>query len=114
MPATKCNLSGEYRIEQGCPFEIQITVTDNAGGVYDLVGATCAAQIRERYDSEDYVSFSSSINTSTGVITLSLTSAQTSAIGFTSGVWDCVLTETGDIDTRLLYGSVAVSQEVTR
>jgi hypothetical protein len=107
------DLTGENRVEQGATFEIAITVKDSAGAVYDLAASTCTAQIRETKASATAIDFTASINTTTGVITLTLSATVTAAITFTSGFWDCEIL-TGAVVVRLLEGSVEISQEVTK
>ena len=115
MPAQKFNLRGEYRIEQGTTYQLLLTITDpTVGGVYDLTGASCSAQVREKIDSTTYTSFSYAIDVALGTILLTLTDTQTSAFSFIAGVWDCELTESDGVVTRLLEGTVQISKEVTR
>ena len=113
MPAQKLNLTGNNRVEQGSTYELKITCKTTAGAVYDLSGSTCAAKIRETKAAATSVDFASAINTTTGVITLTLSATVTAAITFTTGFWDCELT-TGTTVIRLLEGAVEVSQEVTK
>lgn len=113
MPAGTFNLTGDYRIEQGSTFSMTITITDENGAVYALTGATAAAILRETYASSAHTDFTCSVAESTGVITVSLTAAETAAITITSGVWDIELTE-GTTVTRLLQGTVEISPEVTK
>jgi hypothetical protein len=114
MPAGTLNLEDDYRVEQGATYEFEITVTDDAGDVYDLSGASAAAQIRETYDSATSYAFTCSINTTTGVISCSMADTITETIDFTEGVWDIELTETDGTVTRLFNGTVEISLEVTK
>lgn len=113
MPAQKFNLTKDYRIEQGADYGLEFTVLDEDGELYDLTAATCAAQVRETKDSTSSISFSSSIDTATSVITLTMPSATTETFTYYSGYWDCELTITGVV-TRLLEGTVVISQQVTK
>lgn len=114
MAAKTFNLKKEYRIDQGSNYGLEFVVVDEDGELYDLAGATCAAQIRETKDSASSTAFASSINTTTSKITLTLTAIQTRAFTYYSGYWDCELTEAGGSVTRLLEGTVVISQEVTK
>ena len=113
MPAGTFNLTGDFRIEQGSTFSFTITVTDSVGAVYPLTGATAAAILGETYSATAQTDFTCEVAESTGVITVSLTAAETAAITITSGVWDIELTE-GTTVTRLLQGTVEISPEVTK
>jgi len=113
MPAGTFNLTGQYRVEQGATYTLEITVTDSAGAVYDMSGATAAAKIRETKSSVTSFAFTCTINTGTGVITVTMAATDTAAITITSGFWDLELTQ-GSTVTRLLEGTVVVSQEVTK
>lgn len=114
MPAQTLNLKKEYRIEQGSDYGIEFVVVDEDGDLYTLTGATCAAKIRETKDSATAISFSSSINTTTSKVTLTLSAAVTAGFTYYSGYWDCELTELDTTVTRLLEGTVTISQEVTK
>lgn len=85
----------------------------------DLTGCTARMQVRLRVDSPTALL---TLTTETGGITLGaegsivlrVDAAATTAINWTSGVYDLEVTlSNGDI-RRLLYGSVQVSPEVTR
>jgi hypothetical protein len=113
MPAGTFNLTGDYRIEQGATYALTVGITDDNGAVYAMPTATAAAILRETKDAVAHTDFTCSINSTTGVITVSLTATETSAITITSGFWDLELTE-GTTVTRLLEGTVEISQEVTK
>ncbi len=107
MPAERLNLKGDYRIEMGADYEIQITCTDVNGDVYDLTGATVVAEIRETATGTA-TAFTSAITVATGIIKLTLTEVQTAAFTYYSGEWDCYLTETDGTVTKLFKGSVTI------
>jgi len=117
MPAQTLNLKKDFRIEQGSDFGIEFIVVDENGDLYSLAGLTdnaCAGKIRETKDSTASVSFVSDINTTTSKITLTLSAAVTAGFTYYSGYWDCELTELDGTVTRLLEGTVTISQEVTK
>ena len=113
MPAGTFNQTGYNRIEQGATLSFTVTVTTSAGAVYPLTGATAAAKLRETTSSTTSYAFTCAVAESTGVITVSMTAAETAAIAITTGVWDLELTE-GATVTRLLEGEVEISPEVTK
>ncbi len=107
--AIKANLI----IDQGTDYSTTITLTDDEDNVVTLAGYTANAQIRKTYSSSNSVSFSTEITEAQGVITLSLTDAQTANITPGRYVYDVILT-TGSITTRIVEGIVTVTPRVTR
>jgi hypothetical protein len=114
MAAGTFNLTGVYRVEQGATHTFTVTITNEDGSIYDLTGATAAAQIRETKASASASAYTCTINTTTGVITCTMANTITDDITFTSGFWDLELTETGGKVVRLLEGTVTVSLETTK
>lgn len=110
--ATKANLV----IDQGSTFSTDLNLTDDNGDALNLVGYTSNSQIRKWYTSTNAsASFTTSINTSSGVITLSLTSAQTSNLVSGRYVYDVEINDTasGEV-SRIVEGIVTVTPQVTR
>lgn len=108
--ATKANLV----IDQGSTFSTDLNMTDDNGDPMNLTGYTAASQIRKWYTSvSPSATFSSSINANTGVITLSLTSAQTNNLVAGRYVYDVELT-TGSVVSRIVEGIITVTPQVTR
>ncbi len=103
-------------MDQGATFSTVITVYQN-DNILDLAGHTAAAQIRKSYSSSSSTSFTTAIDstTSTGKITLSLTSTQTAALEEGRYVYDLEITKTSDSTvTRPIQGTVIVRPNVTR
>ena len=110
--ATKANLV----IDQGSTFSTDLNLTDENGDALNLIGYTANSQIRKWYTSINAAaSFTTSINTSSGVITLSLTSAQTSNLVSGRYVYDVEINDTasGEV-SRIVEGIVTVTPQVTR
>lgn len=107
--AIKANLT----IDQGTDYSTSITLTDIDDNVVSLAGYTANAQIRKTYSSSNSVTFSTAITEAQGVVTLSLTDAQTANITPGRYVYDVILT-TGSITTRIVEGIVTVTPRVTR
>lgn len=101
-------------IEQGTTFSTSITVTDSNNALINLTSYTAEAQIRKHYTSNTYISFDTSINTNTSVITLSLDSNTTSGIEYGRYVYDCLLTDSSGNKSRLIEGTLTISPSVTR
>ena len=112
MPAAYTNLY----LEKGATYNTTITLDDVYGDSYNLVGYTANSQFRKSYYSSNATAtFTTSINTANGSISLSLTAATTANIAPGRYVYDTTITKTssGEV-TRILEGIVDVSPSVTR
>jgi hypothetical protein len=109
--ATARNLT----IDQGSTYSISIELSDALGNSLDLSGYIVRAQLRKSYGSNTFTEFTSSTgnNPENGVITLALTSEQTSALRPGRYVYDIEI-ENEDEVTRVLEGIITVTPEVTR
>ena len=112
MPAAYTNLY----LERGSTFNTTILLDDVYGDSYNLIGYSANSQMRKSYYSSNATAtFSTSIDTSNGTITLSLTSAQTANISPGRYVYDTTITDNSvNTVTRILEGVVDVSPSVTR
>lgn len=115
-------------IDQGATFSVSIVWKNSDGTVKDLTGYTAKMQIRENYSEVNPLE---TLSTSNGeivitdnTIVMSLPPSRTSAIPVDTGqssippkskyVYDLELTDTANNVTRLLYGAVEVTAEVTK
>ena len=106
-------------LEQGTSFSVSITLDDAYGEVYDLTDAAARSQIRKSYYSANATAtFSTSVNSTTGTITLSLTSAQTANISAGRYLYDTIVDFPGiggaNTVIRVLEGTVDVVPRITR
>jgi hypothetical protein len=108
--ATKANLV----IDQGTTYTTDLNLTDENGDPLVLSGYTANSQIRKHYTSSNSVVFSTSINATAGVITLSLTANQTANMAGGRYVYDVELTDASDSISRIVEGIVTVTPQVTR
>jgi len=103
-------------VDQGADFSTTITVTDNNGSIVDLSGYTAEGQIRKHYTSStkyDFIVTFGSPRTD-GLLTLSLSSANTAAIEAGRYVYDVNLTTSGGIVSRMVEGICTVTPRVTQ
>lgn len=108
--ATKANLV----IDQGSTFSTDLTLTDENGDPLTLVGYTANSQIRKWYTSSNAsATFTTSINTTSAVITLTLTANQTSNLVSGRYVYDVEISSDGEV-SRIVEGIVTVTPQVTR
>jgi hypothetical protein len=107
--ATKANII----IDQGSTFSTTIFITDDAGLAIDLTGYTGASKIKKHYTSSNSHSFTVSVTGNVGVISLSMTSNQTSNIVPGRYVYDIELTSPASAVSRVVEGIVTVTPQVT-
>jgi hypothetical protein len=108
--ASKANLV----IDQGATFSTDLTLKDQYGNMLELAGYTANSQIRKWYTSSAVsATFSTAINTISAVVTLSLTSDQTSSLVAGRYVYDVEIKDS-ITTSRIIEGIVTVTPQVTR
>lgn len=106
-------------IDQGATWSVVVTYKDSAGTPINLTGYTAAMQVRQQYSSADADLTLTSpsggivITPLTGVVTITMTAAQTAALEEGYYVYDVELTS-GSYKDRLIQGQLTVAPEVTR
>ena len=100
-------------IDQGADFSTEISVTDDNGDPVNLTGYSAAAQLRKHYTSSAFTAFTANVNVS-GTVTLSMNAATSSNVTAGRYVYDCELTSSGNVVSRLVEGIVTVTPQVTR
>ena len=105
------------RIDQGTTFSSNVTLAGNDGTAFDLTGHTASAKMAKGYEStKTRTTLTTAIaNPATGIITLSLTAAQTSALDAPARyVYDVEVTRTSDgMITRVIEGIITIRPNVT-
>lgn len=103
-------------IDQGSDFSTTLTINDSSGSVLDLTNYTAIAQIRKTYSSSSFTSFAVAFaaDRTSGVITLSLSNAQTAAKTPGLYVYDVLISDVNSIKTRVVEGSVTISPMVAQ
>ena len=104
-------------IDQGATFTSDVTVKDANGNPFDLTGYTAAAKLAKGYSStRTRTDFTATVaaDATSGVVTLSLTSTQTTALDAERYVYDLEITQTssGNV-TRVIEGIITVRPQVT-
>ena len=107
-------IKGNIIIDQGSTFQTSINVTDENDDIVNLTGYTAAAQMRKHYTSSNATSFSTNISPSIGVVTLSMTANTTNLLVPGRYMYDCELTDSNGLVTRLVEGIVTVTPGITR
>jgi hypothetical protein len=108
--AIKANLI----VDQGTSYSTSLSLVDDEGDIPDLSGYSANAQIRKTYSSSNAVSFSTTINSGTGQLVLTLSANQTSNIVAGRYVYDVLLTDASGIKSRIVEGIVTVTPRVTQ
>lgn len=101
-------------VDQGTDFYTAVNLTDDDENVIDLSGYTANGQIRKTYTSSNAVSFGINLQSSNGIVELSLTKAQTANIASGRYVYDVFLTNSSNVTSRIVEGIVTVTPRVTR
>lgn len=101
-------------IDQGTTFSLAITVSDQFGDGMDLTDYTVTSQMRKSYQSATAITFTAVKTTPLdGILTISLTANQTTAIKSGRYVYDIEIAS--NVETvRVLEGIVVINPEVTR
>ena len=107
-------LKANIVIDQGTSFSTTIDVTDDDGNIVDLDGFTGAAQMRKHYTSSTAYDFTVAITEDLGEVNLSMTANTTNSIPAGRYVYDCELTDSAGLVSRLIEGVVTVTPGVTR
>ena len=103
-------------IDQGATFSKTITVKDTSGNALNLTGFTAIAQIRKSPSSSTSTGFTVAFVSprSTGQITISLTSTQTTALESGRYNYDVLITSGASVKTRVVEGIATVNPAVSR
>jgi hypothetical protein len=108
--AIKANL----QIDQGADFSTEIDVLDDNGDVVNLTGYSGAAQMRKHYTSSTSTNFTVVVNALAGTVTLSMNAVTSANVTPGRYVYDCELTSSSNVVSRLVEGIVTVTPQVTR
>jgi hypothetical protein len=101
-------------IDQGTTFSLAITVSDQYGEGKNLTDYTVTSQMRKSYQSATAINFTTEKTTPVdGILTISLTADQTTAIKSGRYVYDIEI-ESDEETIRVLEGIVVINPEVTR
>jgi len=101
-------------IEQGTTYTTSITLDDVYNDVFNLSGFTAQAKMKSSYYTANIAaSFSTTINSGSGTITLELDAPTTANIAPGRYVYDTVIIDSSQNVTRILEGIVQVAPGVT-
>jgi len=110
----------KFTIDQGSDIAIQLELVDQNNNKKNLTSYSAAAKMKRSFnsDSSDTTSFSAAVTDATdGILTLSLTNSQTSALKVGSYVYDVEISfvdsSSNTIIERVLEGKIRVNPNVT-
>ena len=106
-------------MDQGSDFQATIDVNDSSGNNLNLTGYSVAGQMRKSYASSTATNFTAAItNATNGVLSISLSAAQTNALKAGRYVYDVEISfndSSGNtIVERILEGKIQVTPSVTK
>ena len=111
----------DITIEQGADLTIPLTWKDGLGNPVNVTGYLARMQIRENFDSDDYLIFLTSdpaggitLGGALGTITIEMSAETTASLPQIDAVYDLELVSAAGFVTRLVQGRVFISREVTR
>tara|TARA_R100000030_G_scaffold57376_1_gene43227 strand:+ start:392 stop:727 length:336 start_codon:yes stop_codon:yes gene_type:complete len=107
----------DITIQQGASFAKTLTLKDSNNAVINVSGDTFSGQVRKLHSSTDIeatFTFDSATNGSSGIVTWSLTPAQTRAMGTGKFVYDVEWNKSSGDVVRLIEGVADTTPEVTR
>ena len=113
-------------IEQGATLDLELEYKDSTNTPIDVSSYTGKLQIKSDYADNaptTYLSLTDPVvngtgidfttGGSSGVIGIKISATDTSALTFDTAVYDFEITDTNNIVTRLLQGTVQLSKQVT-
>lgn len=112
------NLTGAEEtltIREGADISLDISLADDNGSL-DLTGYTATMRIGPDLDNPAELTLTVgsglAINATEGIITITLTNAQTDALTFSTGRYDLEIVDGGGLIDPVLYGKFVVGQKV--
>jgi hypothetical protein len=102
-------------IDQGTDYSTTIYVSDDNDVAIDITGYSFAAKARKHYTSNTAYSFTLTItDAEEGEVTMSMNAVSTANIAGGRYVYDCEMTDTSNVVTRLVEGLLTIKPQVTR
>ena len=100
-------------IEQGADFTSTFTITNSDGSVFSMSNASAIAKVKKHPTAGIAYTFSTSIESATGKITLTMTDDITSAMESGRYYYDILLTAAGGNKTRVIQGMALVTAGIS-
>ena len=100
-------------IEQGADFTSTFTITNNDGSIFSMSNASAVAKAKKHPTAGTAYTFSTSIVSATGKITISMTDEVTATMEAGRYLYDILLTAAGGDKTRVIQGMALVTAGIS-
>ena len=107
------SIRADFIIDQGTDFATVINLEDDNDVPIDLSSYTGIAQIRRHPTSSTFYNFIVTLM-SNGTITLGMNDTVTSSIPEGRYQYDCLITDSNDKTTKIVYGVVEIKGRISR
>lgn len=107
------SIRADFVIDQGTDFATIINIEDDNDEPLDLSSYTGIAQVRRHPTSSTFYSFVVTLG-SDGTLILGMNDTVTSSIPPGRYVFDCLITDTSDKTTKIIWGTVEIRGAVSR
>lgn len=113
-------LTGDLEIKQGATWVMEFYYVDSTGTAINLTGYTARLQIRSDYEATSTLASLTSpsgglvITGASGLVTATISAADTAALPAGQFVYDLEIISSGGVVTRMAEGPGVISREVTR
>lgn len=101
-------------VDQGSDYSTNITLTDDNGDTITLAGYTANAYIRKTYTSTTGTALGTSINATSGILTLSISSTASANLVAGRYVYDVLIKSSANVKSRVVEGIVTVTPRVSK
>jgi hypothetical protein len=100
-------------IEQGADFTSTFTITNGDGSIFNMSNASAVAKVKKHPTAGTAYTFSTSIESSTGKITVQMTDEITATMEAGRYLYDILLTSAGGTKTRVIQGMALVTAGIS-
>lgn len=102
-------------IDQGTTYSTNFTVRDSSGNARDLAEYDARSQLRRSYYASTSVAFTANVTSpANGIVTISLTDAQTANLKPGRYVYDVEIVSPSSTVERIVEGIITIAPEVTK
>lgn len=107
-------LKANIVIDQGSDFTYTFELSDDNDQLIDLTGYTGNAAFRKHYTSLQVYTFGVDIDEVNSEVTLSMNAATSANIAYGRYVYDCELTDSSNVVSRIVEGIVTITPRVRK
>ena len=100
-------------IEQGADFTSTFTITNNDGSIFNMSNSSAIAKVKKHPTAGTAYTFSTSIESSTGKITIQMTDEITATMEAGRYLYDILLSSAAGDKTRVIQGMALVTAGIS-